>query len=138
MTKKTHPRLPAHRGSKRDARGERKLTSAHLQLGLPGWGRSTPCGAPRRRAVRRNAQELFNELALAGPSAKGQQPSTMAFCGSFRFLYFLFPFFKKYIFDLKIYRNIPRPPRCRAAGTWSPRCGVAGLLCKNFCESICA
>ena len=43
----------------------------------------------------------------------------------FLFLYFLFLFLKKYIFDLEIYRNIPRPPCCRAAGTWLPCCRAA-------------
>ena len=37
-----------------------------------------------------------------------------------------------------MYRNIPRAPRCRAAGTWSPRCEAAGAFVKNFCENICA
>ena len=36
----------------------------------------------------------------------------------FIFLFFIFVFYKKYIFDLEIYRNIPRPPRCRAAGAF--------------------
>ena len=27
---------------------------------------------------------------------------------------------------MKIYRNIPRQPRCRAAGTWPPGCRAAG------------
>jgi hypothetical protein len=30
------------------------------------------------------------------------------------FFIFYFCFLQKYIFDLEIYRNIPRPPRCRA------------------------
>ena len=35
------------------------------------------------------------------------------------FFIFLFSFFtKKYIFDLEIYRNIPRPPGSRAAGAY--------------------
>ena len=47
--------------------------------------------------------------------------------GGFFILYFLFLFFtKKYIFNLENYRNIPRPPSCRAAATWSPRCRAAG------------
>ena len=46
-----------------------------------------------------------------------------------RFLYFYilyFYFLQKYIFELEIYRNIPRPPGCRAAGTWPPGCRAAG------------
>jgi len=46
----------------------------------------------------------------------------------FLFFIFHFHFLQKYIFVFEIYRNIPRPPRCRAAGTWSPRCGVAGAF----------
>ena len=30
----------------------------------------------------------------------------------FLFFIFYFHFLEKYIFDLEIYRNIPRPPRC--------------------------
>ena len=61
----------------------------------------------------------------------------------FLFLYFYFCFLQKYIFDLEIYRNIPRPPRCGAAvaylqkkdekncrqvpGDWSPGSWAAGL-----------
>ena len=41
------------------------------------------------------------------------------------FLFFIFIFYKKYIFDLEIYRNIPRPPRCRSA---SPAAGRQGHL----------
>ena len=52
--------------------------------------------------------------------------------GFFIFFYFYFCFLQKYIFDLKIYRNIPRPPRCRAAA------GRQGLLCKKFCSNNCA
>ena len=36
----------------------------------------------------------------------------------FYFYIFYFRFLQKYIFDLKIYMNIPRPPRCRAAGAF--------------------
>ena len=43
----------------------------------------------------------------------------------FYFFIFRFCFLQKYIFIFEIYRNILRPPRCRAAGTWSPRCGAA-------------
>jgi len=46
----------------------------------------------------------------------------------FYFYIFQFCFLQKYIFVFEIYRNIPRPPRCRAAGTWPPRCRVAGAF----------
>ena len=42
------------------------------------------------------------------------------------FFIFYFCFLQKYIFKLGIYRNIPRPPCCRAAGTWPPGCRAAG------------
>ena len=44
------------------------------------------------------------------------------------FLFFYFRFLQKYIFVFEIYRNIFRPPRCWAAGTWPPRCGAAGAF----------
>ena len=44
----------------------------------------------------------------------------------FNFYIFYFHFLQKYIFDMEIYRNIPRPPGCRAAGTWPPGCRAAG------------
>ena len=58
--------------------------------------------------------------------------------GLWRFFYFYifhFRFFKKkYIFVFEIYNNIPRPPRCRTAGTWSPRCGAAGAFVQKFLQ----
>ena len=40
-------------------------------------------------------------------------------CTRFFYFYtFYFRFLQKYIFVFKIYRNIPRPPRCRAAGAY--------------------
>jgi len=56
-----------------------------------------------------------------------------AFCegGFFIFLFFIFIFYKKYIFDLEIYRNILRPSRSRAAGTWPPGSGAAGAFLKK-------
>jgi len=52
--------------------------------------------------------------------------------GFFIFYFFCFCFLQKYIFVFKIYRNIPRPPRYRAAGTWSPRCGAAGAFMQKL------
>ena len=54
----------------------------------------------------------------------------------FYILYFYF--LQKYIFVFEIYRNIPCPPRYRAAGPGRPAAGRQGLLCKNFSENICA
>ena len=45
--------------------------------------------------------------------------------------FFYFHFLQKYIFDLEIYRNIPRPPRYRAAGR---QC----LICKKKSTKNCA
>ena len=63
-----------------------------------------------------------------------RQPTDPKKLRGFLFLYFLFLFFtKKYIFVLEIYRNIPPPPRCRAAGTWPPGSGAArAFLKKNY------
>ena len=54
-------------------------------------------------------------------------------CG---FFIFYFHFLQKYIFVFEIYRNIPRPPRRRAAGTWSPRCGAAGAFLQKISRRI--
>ena len=54
------------------------------------------------------------------------------------FLFFYFCFLQKYIFDLEIYRNIPRPPRCRVAGTWPPGSGAAGAFLKKIRGENCA
>jgi len=43
----------------------------------------------------------------------------------FYFYIFYFHFLQKYFFVFQIYKNILRPPSCRAAGTWSPRCRAA-------------
>ena len=59
--------------------------------------------------------------------------------GFFIFLFFYFRFLQKYIFVFEIYRNIPRPPRCRAAGTWSTRCGAAGAFVQKLLRKyLCA
>ena len=74
---------------------------------------------------------------LAGSSRYHDSPTLHEFHGrkgSFFIFYFYFLFLQKYIFDLKIYRNIPRPPRCRAAGTWQR--GGRGISEKNFTEKI--
>ena len=52
-------------------------------------------------------------------------------CKSRDFFIFLF-FLQKYIFVFEIYRNIPRPPLCRAAGTWPSAAGRQRLFCKKF------
>jgi len=54
----------------------------------------------------------------------------------FYFNIFYFRFLQKYIFDMKIYRNIPRPPRCRAAGTWPPGCRAAGAYLQKKRKKI--
>ena len=52
------------------------------------------------------------------------------------FLFIFYFFLQKYIFIFEINRIIPRPPR--AAGTWSPRCGAAGVFLQKFSRRICA
>ena len=54
-------------------------------------------------------------IPLTNPHLEG--PYGRARClRFFNFYIFYFHFLQKYIFDMEIYRNIPRPPRCRAAG----------------------
>ena len=55
----------------------------------------------------------------------------------FYFFIFYFRFLQKYIFVFKIYKNIPRPPRCRTTGTRSPRCGAAEAFLQKICEIFC-
>ena len=65
-----------------------------------------------------------------GPGRHANRPP----CRAQRFFYFFifyFHFLQKYIFDMEIYRNIPRPPHCRAAGTWPPGCRAAGAYPKK-------
>ena len=38
---------------------------------------------------------------------------------------------------MEIYRNIPRPPRCRAAGTWPPDCRAAGANLQKKRKTNC-
>ena len=67
---------------------------------------------------------------------RGRHGSDLVYPQSMRFFYFFifyFRFLQKYIFDLEICRNIPRPSGCRAAGTWPPGSGAAGaFLEKNL------
>ena len=56
-----------------------------------------------------------------------------------RFLYFYifyFCFLQKYIFVFEIYMNIPRPPRCRAAGTWPPGSREAGAYLQKSRQKL--
>ena len=57
-------------------------------------------------------------------AAHGSSNSTGRF---FYFYIFYFHFLQKYIFNLEIYRNIPRPP-----GTWPPGSGAAGVYSCKF------
>ena len=67
---------------------------------------------------------LFSGLASAAMGApvqeKMQTRPAMEHTRQAWFIYFYifyFRFLQKYIFVFEICRNIPRPPRCRAAGT---------------------
>ena len=77
---------------------------------------------------------MANRRTWAGKRTAQQRAGVT--CGFFIFIFYIF-FLQKYILDLKIYRNMPRPPSCRAAGTWPPGSGRQGLLCKSFCSNIC-
>ena len=54
----------------------------------------------------------------------------------FYFYILYFRFLQKYIFVFEIYMNIPRPPRCRAAGTWPPGSGAAGAYLQKKLTKI--
>ena len=59
-------------------------------------------------------------------------------CGRFFYFFiFYFRFLQNYIFVFEIYRNIPRPPRCRAAGTWPPRCRAEGANLQKKRKTNC-
>ena len=66
----------------------------------------------------------------AGPGSSWAAPSPGRPFFYFYILYFRF--LQKYIFDFEICRNIPRPPVCRAAGTWPPGSGAAGAFVKKI------
>ena len=95
----------------------------------PGGG-----GAIRWRAQRRGLAEL-EEAQLRFPLGRFETISVFAV---FYFYIFYFRFLQKYIFVFEIYRNIPRPPHCRAAGTWSPCCEATGVFLQKFSRRICA
>ena len=68
---------------------------------------------------------------------KQAQPITLP-RGFFIFIFFYFRFLQKYISDLEIYRNIPRPLRCRAAGTWPPGSWAVGAYLQKKVDQNCA
>ena len=71
---------------------------------------------------------------LAGLAGTGTTRSVAAAVS----LFFYFHFLQKYIFVFEIYKNIPWPSSCRAAGTWSPSCRAAGAFLQKFSWNICA
>ena len=54
----------------------------------------------------------------------------------FYFYIFQFRFLQKYIFVFEIYKYIPRPPSCRAGGTWSPAAGRQGVSTIFYDENL--
>ena len=56
----------------------------------------------------------------------------------FYFYILYFRFLQKYIFVFEIYMNIPRPPRCQAAGTWPPGSRAAGAYLQIKSTKNCA
>ena len=81
----------------------------------------------RNRLKVSRAAACLLRITLPGPSNQSIRPTscvqcraeptspTPHECGFFIFIFYKF-FLQKYIFIFEIYRNIPRPPRCRAAG----------------------
>jgi len=64
-------------------------------------------------------------LTRDGGASRGPARKLKALGGR-GFFIFYFYFLQKYIFDLEIYRNIPRLPGSGAAGTWPPGSWAAG------------
>jgi len=59
------------------------------------------------------------------------------FLGQFFYFYILyFCFLQKYIFDLEIYKNIPRRPAAGRPGPGRPAAGRQGLCAKTFAQII--
>jgi len=58
-----------------------------------------------------------------GRKAKGEKGKEAEISRGFLFFLFFSRFLQKYIFDMEIYRNIPRPPGCRAAGAYLKKRG---------------
>ena len=67
-----------------------------------------------------------------------RRPSARDLSGFFYFYIFYFRFLQKYIFVFEIYRNIPGRPAAGRPGPGRPAAGRQRLLCKTFCENICA
>jgi len=69
----------------------------------------------------------IDNMGQIGESLGTRRARFFLFC-----YFFIFVFYKKYIFDLEIYKNIPRPPRCRVAGTWPPGSRAAGVFVQKL------
>ena len=61
---------------------------------------------------------------------QAHDPSSRSSAARWFFYFFYFRFLQKYIFDLQIYKNIPRPPRA------ARQRGGRGISEKNFVEKI--
>ena len=63
----------------------------------------------------------------AAQPARGKRPGAGASQAVFLFFILYSCLLQKYIFVFEIYMNIPRPPCCRAAGTWPPGSRAVGV-----------
>ena len=79
-----------------------------------------------------NSRLVANTWATPTRTSTSSPPSKQNSTAESRgFFIFYFRFSQRYIFDLEIYRNIPRSPRCRAAGNWPPGSEAAGAFLKK-------
>ena len=83
---------------------------------------------PRRRPASRWPRPERNRSV----AQIGLCESKVEFVAVFYFYIFQFYFLQKYIFVFEIYRNIARPPRCRAARSRPPSSGAAGVYSCKF------
>ena len=87
----------------------------HFFLASPlSHGTGTAVAARSRAANQREKLKMTREPPPAS-GIRGAGPGRPA---EGAFFIFQFRFLQKYIFIFEIYRNIPRPPRCRAVGAF--------------------
>ena len=133
-TQQQQPQAISRRRPAQIVRGEKTLAPLRPRK------RSDGTSSPNARAndMGQILTSQPHELLIWGPYKLGAcstEPAARP-CGRrfFYFFIFYFRFLQKYIFDLEIYRNIPRPPRCRTAGTWPPGSGAAGAFLEKISQ----
>ena len=72
--------------------------------------------------------------SVGSSSSTGLSPRSLLMGRFFYFYIFHFRFLQKIYFRFEIYRNIPRPPRCR--DLVAPLRGGRGFSAKNFAENL--